>query len=162
MGGDIIYAGSPDGGQWIDTGGGNGNTDSGGEGPFRDAPDIDDPPLEPMYPEVLILPFLRAPRIIGALRAFISSRRRGAGWTFGSFKSPKRWANQMEKRNWTPDEITSVIKKGNKYPAPNKVNPRNTAVRYEDPKTGRFVVRDEVTKEILQISGDKFIPSKFP
>ncbi|MFA6280387.1 MAG: colicin E5-related ribonuclease [Bdellovibrionales bacterium] len=155
-------SGQPNGGQWVDAGGGSGGGGVGGghASPFLDGSDIDDPPLKPVYPEVLLLPFLRVPRILGAVRAFIAVNRRGADWTLGQFKTPKRWANQMEKRNWTPDEITQTIKLGKKYPSPNKVHPENLAIRYQNHRTGKFVVRDEVTREILQISGDDFIANK--
>jgi len=121
-----VPAGQPHGGQWTDGDGGGG--DAGG-GP-KPEDEIDDPPLEPVYPELLILPFLRTGRLIAALRRLIESGRRGADWKFGSYKSPKRWANQLEERKWTPDEISQVIKNGKKFPAPNKVNPGNKAVRY--------------------------------
>lgn len=113
------------------------------------------------------LPFLL---IIGAaggllarswkLWASSAALRAAMGWSLGSFKSMTRWANQIVKRNWTPEQITEVIRSGEKFPAPNKVNPGNTATRYQDRRSGRFVVQDDVTKEILQVSGDeKFMPN---
>jgi len=156
-----LPAGDPGGGQWTDGGGGSGGSPKKPKQPKNPSvDDIYDPPLEPVYPELLILPFLRIGRIILAFRRFIESGRDVANWTFGSHKSPKRWATQIEKRNWTPQEITQTIKYGRKYPAPNHVKPENRAVRYLNSKTGKYVVRDEVTKEILQISGDDFIPLK--
>lgn len=119
-----------------------------------------DPPLEDAYPELLLLPFLLGPRIVAAFRLFLAQPQRDAGWTLGRFKSPRKWANQLEKRNWTPQEITETIRTGARFPAPNKVHPGNEAVRYQDPKTGKFVVRDEVTKEILQVGGEDFKPNK--
>ena len=64
----------------------------------------------------------------------------------------------MEQREWTPDKISTTIAKGKKSPAPNKVNKENTATRYEH--DGKFVVRDDKTKEILQVSGDDFKPNQ--
>ena len=57
----------------------------------------------------------------------------------------------MDKRGWT-----EVIKNGKRTKVENRVNPKNGAVKYENPKTHEFVVRDEVTKEILQISSKEF------
>jgi hypothetical protein len=145
--------GQPNGGQWTDGGAGEGEAPS-AKPPAQE--EIDDPPLEPVYPELLFLPYFRIGRIILAFRRFIETGRRGADWSFGKFKSPKRWANQLEKRDWTPDEITETIAKGKSYRVENRVNPNNEARQYTNMRTGRFVVRDEVTKEILQVSGDGF------
>lgn len=69
-------------------------------------------------------------------------------------QSEIKWSNQLKKRDWTYDQITYTIKNGKRFPAPNNVNPGNKAVRYE--YNGRYVVRDEVTKSILQVSGPNF------
>ena len=83
-------------------------------------------------------------------------------WTLGKYKSETTWANQMAKGNWTPEEITNTIADGEISAAPNKVYPSNTATRYTNPSTGRFVVRDDVNKEILQVSRDGFFPNQTP
>ncbi len=93
-----VPAGRPDGGQWTD-----------GDG---DAPVIYDPPIEEVYPELLILPLLRIPRILNAWRLWAMRRRDSRQWTLDKFKSAKRWANQMESRNWTPEDITETIRNG--------------------------------------------------
>ena len=146
-----VPAGHPDGGQW---------TDGDGAG----VPTINDPPIEEVYPELLILPFLRIPRILSAWRIWALRRRESREWTLGTFKSAKRWANQMESRNWTPEEISETIKNGRRFEAPNniriKIDPRATATRYE--YNGRYVVRDHQTGEILQISGPRHIPTEVP
>ena len=54
----------------------------------------------------------------------------GVAWTLGAHKSPTTWQNQMNSRGWTPDQITEAIEKGEQLPAPNEVNPGNTATRY--------------------------------
>lgn len=144
-----VPAGHPDGGQWTD------GDDA--------APAINDPPIEEVYPELLILPFLRIPRILHTWRVWALRRRESRQWTLGKFKSDKRWANQPEDRNWTPEDITETIRKGEKFEAPNmprKHDPTASATRYE--YNGRYVVWDDQTGEILQISGKKFIPPKFP
>ena len=81
-------------------------------------------------------------------------------WKFGAHKSPQRWKNLMVSRDWTPNQITKTIAEGVESPAPNDVHPGNPAINYE--LNGTFVVRDEATKEILQISRDDFIAKKLP
>jgi hypothetical protein len=146
-------------GRWTSGGGDGGNT-------------IDDPPIQPVYPvETALLTFLPVGRLLTVWRALTESAgalaiENGAAadaeWTLGNFKSPERWANQIAKRNWTPEDITNTITNGEQYPAPNRVNLGNTATRYKDPSSGRFVVKDDVTNEILQISGPRFIPDTAP
>jgi len=124
-----VPAGQPGGGQWTDG---------------DEAPVINDPPIEEVYPEFLILPFLRIPKLLNAWRLWAQSRR--------------------ESRDWTPEEITNTIKYGKRFRALNKprmeLDPRATATRYE--YNGRYVVRDDQTGEILQVSGPNHTPSKFP
>ena len=83
---------------------------------------------------------------------------RDTEWKRGKHKSDTKWENQIKDRGWTDEKITDTIKNGDEFPAPNKVNPSNGATRYQT-KDGRFVVRDNKTKEILQISGDGFRPN---
>ncbi len=80
-------------------------------------------------------------------------------WSFGTYKSKERWGNQMKERKWTEQEITDTIKTGKADPAPNYINKGNTATRYTDSQSGKFVVRDDVTKEIIQIGDKDFIPN---
>ncbi len=144
-----VPAGHPDGGQWTD----------GDDG----AAVINDPPIEEVYPELLILPFLRIPRILNAWRIWALRRRESREWSLGKFKSAKRWANQMEGRNWTPEDITETIRNSEKFEAsnmPRKHDPTASATRYE--YNGRYVVRDDQTGEILQISGPRHIPTELP
>ena len=84
----------------------------------------------------------------------------GLDWTLGQYKSPTRWGNQLTSRGWTPAEITDTIIKGESSAAPNFINKGNTATNYEITATGRFVVRDDVTGEIIQVSGKNFDPLK--
>jgi SPP1 gp7 family putative phage head morphogenesis protein len=115
-----------------------------------------DPPIEPAYPELIFLSFLGFGRIGFAWRSWVIAGKAKRNWTLGSHKSPKKWANQFEKRGWTPEEINRTINKGKKYPAPNKVNKGNTATRFQ--LKDRFVVKDDQTDQILQVSGDSFTP----
>ena len=90
--------------------------------------------------------------------------REDTNWEFGKHKSKTKWENRMRKRKWTEEQITDTIKHGKEYNAPNDVrkhiDPDATATRYE--KNGRFIVRDDKTREILQISDDNFIPKELP
>jgi hypothetical protein len=81
-------------------------------------------------------------------------------WKLGDFKSEQTWQNQMLGRDWTSEQIDNMIKTGEQTPVTNYVNKGNPAMKYTDLETGRYIVRDEATKEILQISGKDFIPSK--
>jgi hypothetical protein len=62
----------------------------------------------------------------------------------------------MESRGWTTEQITEAIESGAAVPAENKVHPGNGATRYVSPTTGRSVVVDDVTHEILHLGGDDF------
>jgi len=66
----------------------------------------------------------------------------------------------MRDRNWTPDKITNTIANGEKFEAPNFSNPSNTATRYE--YNGNYVVRDDQTREIIQIGEPDFIRPPIP
>lgn len=145
-----VPAGNPNGGQWTD------DEDTSQPNTLHpDDPFAEDPPLEPVYPELLVLPYLGVGRLYQVWRVWVFSRRVNAEWRLGSYKSDKRWANQIRKRDWTPEQITKTIKYGKRHKAPNLVNPANTATRYE--YNGKFVVRDDKTKEILQLGHPDFV-----
>jgi hypothetical protein len=80
----------------------------------------------------------------------------GRGWKLGSGKSATKWANQMRARGWTEAQIDEAIEHGAQYPAVNNVNPANGATRFVSPTTGRSVVLDNVTKEVIHVGGDGF------
>lgn len=63
----------------------------------------------------------------------------------------------MKQRGWTPDQITEAIQGGQKLPATNLVNSGNTATRYIHPITGRSVVVDDITEEVIHVGGDGFV-----
>ncbi|MDH5722994.1 MAG: peptidoglycan-binding protein [Alphaproteobacteria bacterium] len=111
--------------------------------------EVVDDGIKPFYPELLLIPLLRIGKLYTLWRIWTDNRN--TNWTLGKHKSPTRWGNQLKNRDWTPEQITKTIKNGKRHKAPNKVNPENTATRYE--YRGRFVVQDDQTKEILQISG---------
>lgn len=84
------------------------------------------------------------------------SRLEPGEWNLGGKKSPTKWANQMNKRGWTSQQIDEAVGRGRTFPADNNVNPSNPATRYVHPDTGRSVVIDDVTKEVLHVGGDGF------
>jgi RHS repeat-associated protein len=77
-------------------------------------------------------------------------------WKWGSHKSSQKVANQMTGRGWTDAQIDEAVDRGAQYSAPNNINPANGATRYVHPTTGRSVVIDNVTKEVLHVGGDGF------
>ncbi len=77
-------------------------------------------------------------------------------WTFGSHKSEQKWINRMQERSWTREQIDDAIKYGRQSPAENKIRPKNGATAYINPMTGRRVVIDNITREVLHIGGDDF------
>jgi hypothetical protein len=78
-------------------------------------------------------------------------------WSYGTFKSDAKWISQFASRGWSEKLVDEAILRGDKYPAINLVNPMNSAIRYVHPITGRSVVIDSVTKEILHVGGDGFL-----
>jgi hypothetical protein len=78
------------------------------------------------------------------------------GWTLGKFKSAAKWAGQLAKRGWTSEQISEAISRGERFEAQNMVNKGNAATRYVHPGTGRSVIIDDVTKEVLHVGGDGF------
>lgn len=116
--------------------------------------------IEPIYPEALIIPLLRIPKLIAAWRAWNAARAASRSWQLGSHKTQLKWRNRLEKGNWTPEKITRTIRDEKAYKAPNKVNKQNGATGYE--LDGYFVVVDDVTDEVLQVSGENYFPEKLP
>lgn len=81
----------------------------------------------------------------------------GPGWTLGGNHTPAQWAGRMARRGWTADQITEAIAGGQRHPAVNNVNPANGATRYVHPGTGRSVVVDDVTGEVIHVGGGGFV-----
>jgi hypothetical protein len=116
--------------------------------------------IEPVYPELYIIPLLRGGTFVkNAWELWQRINKRDPEWVFGRFKKPQKWARQIEERGWTPQMITDTIKRGVRHRAPNKVNPGNTATRYE--WNGNYVVRDDRTKEILHVGAPHFMRKSF-
>jgi hypothetical protein len=78
-------------------------------------------------------------------------------WTLGRNPSVQQWQNRMQKRGWTPAQITEALRIGKRFPAPNLVNPAHSATRCVHPTTGRSVVVDDVTGEVIHVGGDGFL-----
>lgn len=150
-----VPSGNPAGGQWTGTGGGV-------PGYGYEANPVREPTgatERPSWQEVAGAGAVAIGSVFGrgaigrwrAAQAFSKTR-----WTLGKHKSALKWKNRMEQRGWTDREITETLKSGKKLPAINKVNPKNPAIRYVHPKTGKSLVRDERTKEILQVGDKRF------
>jgi hypothetical protein len=82
---------------------------------------------------------------------------RPTGWKLGANHSPQQWQTKMLKRGWTPQQISEAIQNGQTFPATNLVNSGNGATRYVHPSTGRSVVVDDVTEEVIHVGADGFV-----
>ena len=91
-----------------------------------------------------------------AFRWFQIKWTNGPNWRLGSNHSATQWANKMANRGWTPQQISEAIANGQRFPTVNHVNPGNAATRYVHPTSGRSVVVDNVTGEIIHVGGDGF------
>jgi len=78
----------------------------------------------------------------------------GAKWVLGAGRSAAKWARQFEKRGWTAEAVTEALEKGERFAAENLVNKGNSATRYVHPETGRSVVIDDKTREVIHVGGD--------
>lgn len=63
----------------------------------------------------------------------------------GRTKSAEKWQAQLAQRGWTLEQINEAVATGRRHPAPNYINPRNTATRYVSLRNGKSVVVDEQT-----------------
>lgn len=69
-------------------------------------------------------------------------------------KSATKWQNEMNKRGWTTDSIGDLINNHHTTRvSTNKATGHSATVYYD--KKGAYVVVDDVTKEIVQISDRK-------
>lgn len=80
-----------------------------------------------------------------------------SSWRLGSNHSAQQWQNKMAQRGWTAQQISEAIQNGQQFPAVNNVNAGNAATRYVHAATGRSVVVDEVTGEVIHVGGDGFV-----
>ena len=77
-------------------------------------------------------------------------------WNYGSGKSAEKWARQMDRRGWTESQVSEALDRGQSHTATNNINPANGATRYVHPDTGRSVVIDNTTREIIHVGGDGY------
>ena len=77
-------------------------------------------------------------------------------WKFGAHKSTAKWQSQMLQRGWTSEGITEAMVKGTRVKADNFVHPGNPATRYIHPSTGKSVVVDDITGEVIHVGGQGF------
>jgi hypothetical protein len=96
------------------------------------------------------------PRVVQSDAAKGAAKAAEQGWELGGFKSAAKWESQMAKRGWAPEQITEALQQGERFAAENLVNKGNAATRYVHPGTGRSVVVDDVTKELIHVGGDGF------
>jgi len=80
-----------------------------------------------------------------------------SNWNYGDHKSQTKWENQMNQRGWTEQQINEAILFGDSYSAPNNINQGHGATRYVHPTTGRSIVIDNVTRQIIHVGGDGFL-----
>ena len=97
--------------------------------------------------------------MIGTSRVGVVAAEESVSWTLGAGKSAQQWASQMQRRGWTPGQIDEAISSGAQHAAENLVKKGNAAMRYVHPKTGRSIVVDKVTNEVIHVGGDGF---KYP
>jgi RHS repeat-associated protein len=65
---------------------------------------------------------------------------------------------QMASRGWTAQEIVETVQGGKTSTVLNKAT-GGTATQYVNAATGKFVVVDNATKQVIQVSGPGFLPN---
>ena len=80
-----------------------------------------------------------------------------SNWSLGANHSATQWRNKMRQRGWTGDQIEEAIRHGQCLAAANNIHPNHGATRYVHPTTGRSVVLDDVTGEVIHVGGDGFV-----
>ena len=73
----------------------------------------------------------------------------------GGNKSRAKLLRQMEARGWSNDDIWTAYKKGEQVAAKNFTN-GNPATRYIHPETGKSVIIDDITGQIVEVGGRGF------
>ena len=71
-------------------------------------------------------------------------------------KPPEKLQRQMAQRGWTQGQVLEAQARGRRFPAPN-LETGGTAMRYVHPETGRSVVIDDITGEVIHVGGDGFV-----
>ena len=71
-------------------------------------------------------------------------------------KPPAKLLRQMAQRGWTEDQIAEALASGRNEFALN-LETGGPATRYIHPTTGRSVVIDDVSGDVIHVGGDGFI-----
>lgn len=71
-------------------------------------------------------------------------------------KSPGKLSRQMAARGWTPERIDEARASGRAFQTTN-LETGGAATRYVHPVTGRSVVIDDRSGEVIHVGGDGFI-----
>ena len=71
-------------------------------------------------------------------------------------KSPALLSRQMAVRGWTAEQIEDARERGESHAAVNSET-GSPATRYVHPVTGRSVVIDDVSGDVIHVGGDGFI-----
>ena len=71
-------------------------------------------------------------------------------------KSPDRLKRQMRARGWTPGQIEEARAHGQRHAAFNRETGA-AATRYIHPETGRSVVIEVVSGDVIHVGGEGFI-----
>ena len=71
-------------------------------------------------------------------------------------KPPDKLRRQMSLRGWTQAQIAEAVARGERHPAIN-VETGKLATRYIHPETGRSVVVEDVSGEVIHVGGDDFL-----
>ncbi len=71
-------------------------------------------------------------------------------------KPPAKLERQMAARGWTLEQVADAMASGARHSARNRETGA-PATRYIHPNTGRSVVIDDVTGEVIHVGGDGFI-----
>jgi hypothetical protein len=124
---------------------------------------ITEPPLDSSYLDtfaiaLVIALLVRFPQLAIIWRAWFLRRGASREWQLSKTKSAQKWANRMEKGSWITEKITQTIKNGTRYKVKNE-RTGGAATRYE--LNGSYVVRDDTTGDILQLSGPEHIAKIF-
>ena len=101
-----------------------------------------------------------AGRLIGAgVEALLAARAAGAAAAAVDVANlSNKIVRQMASRGWTAQEITETVQNGKAYSVLNKAT-GGAATEYINPANGKFVVVDNATKQVLQVSGPGFSPN---
>lgn len=71
-------------------------------------------------------------------------------------KAPGKLRRQMAARGWTDASIQEALASGARHPTVNRET-GGPATRYVHPETGRSVVIDDSSGEVIHVGGDGFI-----